>query len=76
MAKTEGVTLYECDRCGAKEYIKPGSSGGHFWHTIARVDAEGVQTSRLLCEACYQDYTGLIKQQDEEFQAFMRGGKK
>ena len=71
MGRTENLTQLECDRCGAKEVVTAKSPSLGYWHDVARISADGVETGRLLCDECYDDYVHLASSQDAEFVAFM-----
>lgn len=73
MAKTDGYSLYVCDRDGAQAYLAGNDPHVSDWHTIERVTADGVKTSRLLCPDCHTAYKALAAAQDAAFNAFMAG---
>lgn len=56
MAKTENITRYVCDRCGADAYLAANSAAAADWREIERVDQYGSRASRLLCKACTDDH--------------------
>lgn len=71
MAKTDGITHYVCDRCGADAYLAANSADSVDWREVERYDQYGSRASRLLCKACTDTYKQLAAKQDAEFQAFM-----
>lgn len=71
MAKTDGITHYVCDRCGADAYLAANSAATADWREVERFDQYGSRASRLLCKACTDEYKQLAAQQDAAFQAFM-----
>lgn len=71
MAKTDNITHYVCDRCGADAYLAANSAASADWREVERIDQYGSKASRLLCKACTDAYKQLAAKQDVEFQAFM-----
>lgn len=71
MAKTDGITHYVCDRCGADAYLAANSAASADWREVERYDQYGSKASRLLCKVCLAEYKQLAAKQDVEFQAFM-----
>ena len=71
MAKTDNITHYVCDRCGADAYLAANSAASADWREVERYDQYGSKASRLLCKACTDAYKQLAAKQDVEFQAFM-----
>lgn len=71
MAKTDGITHYVCDRCGADAYLQQGAAAAGDWREVERFDQYGSKASRLLCKSCTDEYKQLAAQQDAAFQAFM-----
>ena len=71
MAKTDNITHYVCDRCGADAYLAANSAASADWREVERFDQYGSKASRLLCKACTDEYKQLAAKQDAEFQAFM-----
>lgn len=71
MAKTENITRYACDRCGASAYLQQGSAAAGDWREVERFDQYGSKSSRLLCKACTDEYKRLAAKHDSDFQAFM-----
>lgn len=75
MARTENYTQFVCDRCGRTEFALPNSTAALTWTEITRITQAGSPTTRTLCESCAAEYQSLVKAQDAEFVAFMRGAK-
>ena len=71
MAKTDNITHYVCDRCGADAYLAANSAATADWREAERFDQYGSKASRLLCKACTDAYKRLAAQQDAAFQEFM-----
>lgn len=71
MAKTDNITHYVCDRCGADAYLDANSAASADWREVERFDQYGSKASRLLCKSCTDAYKQLAAQQDAAFQAFM-----
>lgn len=71
MAKTDNITHYVCDRCGADAYLAANSAASADWREVERFDQYGSKASRLLCKTCLAEYKQLAAKQDVEFQAFM-----
>ena len=74
MAKTKGMTAYECDRCGAKEFLTEDAPGKADWHDVARTTADGAERTVLMCAGCYASYRSLVESEDRDFNAFMANG--
>lgn len=75
MAKTTGITLYECDRCGTKEYALGANSMLSDWHEVARTTKDMLNKSFLLCGSCFKDYYAIVESQDITFVQWMDKGK-
>ena len=72
MAKTDNITHYVCDRCGADAYLAANSAAAAGdWREVERFDQYGSKASRLLCKSCTDEYKRLAAQQDAAFQEFM-----
>ena len=71
MAKTDNITHYVCDRCGADAYLAANSAASADWREVECYDQYGSKASRLLCKACTDEYKRLAAQQDAAFQEFM-----
>lgn len=72
MARTDNITLYECDRCHYKEYL----AGNHQnttsnWRDIHYYDYMGTDTGALLCARCFTAYKELAQTRDTEYYAFI-----
>lgn len=67
MAKTENISLYECDRCGEKYYAIPGDEYAKGWSQPTRESASGAKSSPCLCPLCTKDYKSLLAAQDEMY---------
>lgn len=72
MARTTGITRYECDRCGKAAHLAPGAPEAGDWRDARRYTADGVENARLLCSGCAAAYRKMAEAQDAEFAAFMR----
>lgn len=75
MAKTTGITLYECDRCNTKEYALDGGKSEKYWHEAKRTSKDMLDKSFLLCDSCWKDYTAIVESQDTAFVEWMDKGK-
>lgn len=71
MAKTDGITHYVCDRCGADAYLAANSAATADWREVERFDQYSSKASRLLCKSCTDEYKKLATKQDAAFQEFM-----
>ena len=71
MSKTSGYSNYTCDRCGKSVYAQDGAPEVQSWRTIERTTADGVKTTRLLCQSCAGAYRDLAQAQDAAFGDFM-----
>ena len=71
MAKTDNITHYVCDRCGADAYLAANSAATADWREVERFDQYGSKASRLLCKACTDAYKQLATKQDAACQEFM-----
>lgn len=73
MGVTTGLSAYECDRCGKKEYLTSDAPNLAYWHKLQRVTADGVTFGYLLCEGCHSEHLQMQRKHDQEFNAFMAG---
>ena len=63
------TTVYECERCGKKEYVKDGETA--FFALICEQGADDdsdLDEPTLLCEDCYQAYCLVME-------TFMKGSE-
>lgn len=76
MARTDGVIMMECDRCGRKDFLSgEGDPNIKRWYEVGRTASGNVPVGRLLCVDCYREYDALLKGQDAAFERFMAEGK-
>lgn len=69
--------MYECDRCGAKEFLTDDAPARADWITVERVTADGQHKTVLMCPDCYALYKEVVMQDERNFNKFMAdGGKK
>ena len=66
--------MYECDRCGAKEFLTDDAPARADWIDVERVTMDGQTKKVLLCPACHVEYKELVTQQDREFNQYMAEG--
>lgn len=66
--------MYECDRCGAKEFMTSGAPDRDDWMDVERVTADGQRKSMLMCPACYALYKNVVEQDERNFNKFMDEG--
>lgn len=66
--------MYECDRCGAKEFLTDDAPARADWMDVKRVTAEGSDKSVLMCSECYVLYKDLAAQDERNFNKFMAEG--
>lgn len=66
--------MYECDRCGAKEFLTPDAPARADWMDVRRVTADGQSKTVLMCPSCYAHYKDLAKQDEANFNKFMAEG--
>ncbi len=71
--KTAG-DMYECDRCGAKEFLTDDAPARADWITVERVTADGQHKSILMCPDCYELYKEVVAQDERNFNKFMSDG--
>ncbi len=66
MPITDGYSKYVCTGCGKSVYLgKEDKTQKEKWKERKRVNADAVDESNTLCEACLPVYDALIKQQDK-----------
>ena len=66
--------MYECDRCGAKEFLTSDAPARADWIGVERVTMDGQTKTVLLCPACHVEYKELVTRQDREFNTYMAEG--
>ncbi|OXN01491.1 hypothetical protein [Bifidobacterium vansinderenii] len=71
MSKTTGLTAYECDRCGRKDYLTSTDLQVRDWYDVTRVTTGSTTAPYVLCGSCWTDYQTLLKQQTNEFERFL-----
>lgn len=74
MGRISGITMYECDRCGAKEHLTDDSPSLADWHDVDRTTADGARRSVLMCSSCHGLYKKLVESEDASFNEFMSDG--
>lgn len=75
MARKTGVTVLQCDRCQTLKYFeKPDDPGLKEWWDMTRYDADGMARTFLLCSRCHEQYVNKLKDSDNAFDAWMKGG--
>ena len=77
MAKTPGFTEYVDDRDPSiKDVLIEGTKRASEWFEDSRIDVNGVVCTYLFSKDNHESYKQLVKQQDDEFFAWLKGGKK
>ena len=71
--KYEG-SMYECDRCGEKEFLTDDAPARADWIDVQRVTADGQHKTVLMCPDCYALYKEIVMQDDSNFKKFMAEG--
>lgn len=66
--------MFECDRCGAKEFLTPDAPARADWMDVERVTMDMQTKTVLLCPTCYTAYKTLVTTQDREFNTYMSEG--
>ena len=66
--------MYECDRCGAKEFLSDDAPARSDWIDVQRMTANGQRKNVLMCPACYALYKDVVRQDEQNFNKFMAGG--
>lgn len=66
--------MFECDRCGNKEFLTNDAPARADWVDVERVTMDMQHKTVLLCPACHAAYKELVTTQDREFNAYMAEG--
>lgn len=66
--------MYECDRCGSKEFLTSDAPARADWIDVERVTMDGQAKTVLLCPACHVEYKELVAAQDRAFNSYMAEG--
>lgn len=66
--------MYECDRCGKKEFLSDDAPARADWMDVERVTAEGQRKTVLMCPSCYAQYKEIVAQDERNFNKFMGSG--
>lgn len=72
MGKTDNITKWACDRCGAEVYAVPGDQTADSWGQPKRINFNGNEDTVTLCPDCLQDYKLFSMQSDRSFANFMK----
>lgn len=70
-----GVDVCECDACGEKRTVAPGSPDSANWHDRKRYTAAGAEQPFLLCDECNEAYRDLLITQDKMHEAWLNERK-
>ncbi len=73
MGRQDG-SMYECDRCGVKEFMTPDSPARSDWIDVERMTADGRDKHALMCPSCYALYKEIVAQNDRTYNKFMAEG--
>lgn len=68
--------MYECDRCGAKDFLTDDAPARADWIDVKRVTADGHDKVVLMCPSCYAQYKEIVAQDEQNFNKFMADGGK
>ena len=68
--------MYECDRCGTKEFLTSNAPKRSDWIDVKRVTADGADKVVLMCPDCYALYKKLVEQDERNFNKFIAEGAK
>lgn len=66
--------MYECDRCGTKEFLISDAPARSDWIDVKRVTADGADKTVLMCPDCYALYKEVVAQDESNFNKFMAEG--
>lgn len=66
--------MYECDRCGKKEFLNDDAPARADWMDVERVTADGQHKTVLMCPSCYAEYKEIVAQDEQNFNKFMAEG--
>ena len=66
--------MYECDRCGSKEFLTSDAPARADWMDVERVTADGQHKTVLMCPSCYAAYKEIVAQDEQNFNKFMAEG--
>lgn len=66
--------MYECDRCGKKDFLTDDAPARADWMDVERVTSEGRRKTVLMCPDCYTLYKDVVKQDEQNFNKFMADG--
>lgn len=71
MARYEGCTVMQCDRCKlTKYYTHPDDEGLATWSTVRRYGIDG-EHEYLFCPTCTDAWMAQLKEQEDLFDKFM-----
>lgn len=70
MPITTNISQYACDRCQESSYYSQAQQASG-WMTVKRYTVDRIETERVLCPACYEEYKALAAKHDQEFNDFM-----
>ena len=68
--------MYECDRCGTKEFLTSNAPKRSDWIDVKRVTADGADKVVLMCPDCYALYKKLVEQDERNINKFIAEGAK
>lgn len=63
--------MYECDRCGKKEFLTSDAPARADWMDVERVTVDGQHKTVLMCPSCYAQYKKIVAQDEQNFNKFM-----
>ena len=66
--------MYECDRCGDKEFLTSDAPARADWMDVERVTADGQHKTVLMCPSCYAEYKEIVAQDEQNVNKFMADG--
>lgn len=72
MGVTPGFSEYVCEGCKKQAMVKDDdNTAKNKWRTVRRINADGQEINRLLCEGCSGEYSSFAAEQDTAFNSFM-----
>lgn len=75
MGKTEGITKWECDRCGEKYFAPKGDNYAKEWGQPKRINSSLDEATCTLCPTCLSEYKMVVAAHDKDFASFLKGEK-
>lgn len=76
MARIDGCTVFQCDRCKKMKWYTPSEleDGLKEWFNTTRYDAANAPHLYLFCADDWQLYLNRLKDADNSFDSWMQNG--